>query len=475
LVCELIEVMKRYIGLMFGTFLVTACFVLFSSSLNAQSQDQSSGPTELKVAPDYILPPQTEPGFLGQDHNYTLVFRGNGEAVVSAKIAFTNKSESPLTELKLRIPRVEPKEVFVYQVILQNRCVRYDPSVYNPVTRTYGQQVCAEYQEPSYYDNYWGGARYQKAKTQIDIDTLTVTLPKEISANKSGAFFVYLRAFGYTKKNILGAYDYTFESLKAEESIRNLRVGISSDSDLFLKGAKGEVTYRLEETAFQSFGKAGVSAPEANTAFDSFVSQIGYGSIVKTASNLAALESYKVEGTYADSRLKLYGKEIAIAILVILFLGTFIVLFIRFIIKRVNKSAFPEVRGTGSKPDSVSGNSRMLLISLGVSFVSSIIILFYTILVFFLGNYLNRLISYQFQAVITLLLIVISFVIYSLLLFSPGVYMGVKKSVGWGITTVVLTLLWLIIYFIIAVFVVFLLFGTGTGPITPLYGAVKAE
>src|SRR3989338_11193637 len=101
--------MKRYIGLMFGTFLVTACFVLFSSSLNAQSQDQSSGPTELKLAPDYILPPQTEPGFLGQDHNYTLVFRGNGEAVVSAKIAFTNKSESPLTELKLRIPRVEPR------------------------------------------------------------------------------------------------------------------------------------------------------------------------------------------------------------------------------------------------------------------------------------------------------------------------------------------------------------------------------
>lgn len=468
--------MKSIIRSTLFTLSLVAGFLLFNSSINAQVGDPNQSVDEPAIVPDYFPPNQTEPGFLGQDHNYTVVFRGNGEAVVSAKIAFTNKGETPQSEIKLRIPRVEPKEVFVYQVILQGRCTRYEPAAYNPITRTYGPQVCAEYQEPSYYNSYWGGARYQKAKTQIDIDTLTVSLPKEVSVNKSGAFFVYFRAFGYAKRNLLGAYNYTFESMTAEDSIRNLQVGISSDSDLYLKGAKGEVSYRLDSATTQSFGKAGVAAPEANAAFDTFVGQIGYGSINKNASNLAALESYKVEGTYADSRLKLFGKEIAITLFVILLLGTLILLFVRFIFKRVNKLGSSEVKAGVNKQDGISNTPKMLLVSLGVSFASSIIILFYTILVFFLGNYLNRIISYQFQAVITLLLIVISFVIYSLLLFSPGVYMGVKKSVGWGIATVVITLLWLILYFIVAVFVIFILFGTGSsGPIMPLYGAVKAQ
>lgn len=469
--------MKRFFYFATFIFFLASLLILSNLSVKAQSDEPSSSgqSTEPMMAPDYLPPVQTEPGFFGQDQNYTVVFRGNGEAVVSAKIAFTNATESPLSEIKLRIPRVEPKEVFVYQVFLQDVCVRYNPSVYDSVTRSYPQQVCAQYQEPNYYQTYWGGARYQKASTNIDIDTLTIGLPKAIPANKSGAFFVYFRAFGYAKKSMFGSFTYTFESLKAEESVRNLRVGISTDSDLFLKGAKGEISYRIENTALQSFGKAGIAAPEANSAFDSYVSQIGYGSLVKNASNLAPLESYKVDGAYADSRLKLYGKEIATAAFVIVFLGTLLLLFVRFVVKKVSKANANLVKEENGKvkSDSPRNNSLMFLVSFGVSFASSIIILFYTISVFFIGTILIERISYQFQAIITLLLVVISFVTYSLLLFAPGVYMGVKKGMGWGIGTIVMTLIWIIIYFIVAVFIVFVLFGsTNSGPI--IYGASKA-
>ena len=34
----------------------------------------------------------------GQSHYYTVVFRGNGEAITYAKIAFTNPDEKPLTD-----------------------------------------------------------------------------------------------------------------------------------------------------------------------------------------------------------------------------------------------------------------------------------------------------------------------------------------------------------------------------------------
>ena len=93
-------------------FVFTSRFVLAQ-----ESSGSSGGSSSIQIAPDFLPYPDQEPGFLGQDHKYSVVFRGNGEAVVSVKIIFTNKSESNLNEIRLRIPKVEPKEVSVYQII----------------------------------------------------------------------------------------------------------------------------------------------------------------------------------------------------------------------------------------------------------------------------------------------------------------------------------------------------------------------
>src|SRR3990172_5741276 len=116
------RVMKGKLAIIFAGIL----FILgvFVGNIFAQ-ESESSGASSQMIAPDFVpLYPGGEPGFLGQDHAYTVVFRGNGEAVVSARVVLTNKGEEPLSEISLRVPFVEPKDVFVYQVIREKRCAR---------------------------------------------------------------------------------------------------------------------------------------------------------------------------------------------------------------------------------------------------------------------------------------------------------------------------------------------------------------
>lgn len=450
-----------------SAFLIFSSFA-FTSISYAQDEGISVEEDRSLIAPDYFPPyPRPEPGFLGQDHSYTVVFRGNGEAVVSAKIVFTNKSEENLSKISLRIPRVEPSQLSVYQVIRERPCIIYKERLYNPTTRSYGPQVCEEYGDVDHYTSY-GKSKYLKAESDLDIDTINIVLPRTVSPNASGSFFIYYRAMGYATKGVFGTFNYVFETLKADDDVRSLRVGISTDSDLVLRGATGEVEYRFEEPALKSLDAAAMGVAQESVSIDRYVNQIGQGRITKTASNLAPLESYTVEGAYAKSVVKLYGREIAITLTVILVVIVLTVVLIRFIWKRLKRKT-AQTKEKEPITSGISANTKNVLIVAGVSFASSLLILGYTIAVFVIGSLFDNLISYQYQFIFSIFLIIISFVIYAILLFTPGIYVGVKKGVGWGIGLIVLTVVWLIVFLGIAVVTIFL-FGVSRlpGPITPL-------
>ncbi|OGM10944.1 hypothetical protein A2Z22_03690 [Candidatus Woesebacteria bacterium RBG_16_34_12] len=447
--------MKKIISL---SLLLVTFFSIKNLALAQDTIDSSSGvsaPSDM-VAP-YYPPDGSEPGFLGQDHNYTVVFRGNGEAVVSARIVFTNKTDKALNEIKLRVPGVVPKEFSIYQVFKQGYCMRYEVS------------KCSEYSEPNYYESYWGESKYQKAKYELDVDTLKITLPTSIAVNKSGAFFIYFRTFGYAKKNLFGAYQYVFESLQAEEDIRNLRIGISTDSDLILRGVKGEIDYRFEEPAVANLESSGADvSAQKSVAIDRYVGQIGQGKIIKTASNLASLESYTVKGAYAGNRLKLYGKEITIifASLVLVFL---VFAFIaRTVFKKFKKGEKPS--GTkDEKANYPSEKVKLLLINSALSFLSSLLITGYTFAVYFIGRVLLDLVGYQYEALLIIFLVIISIVIYLVLFLALPIYLGFKKKVGWAIVTLLLTVLWLLFYLVVSIIIVFIFNNpVSSRPVYPL-------
>ena len=437
--------------------------------MSAQSVDGVMPEQSSRIVPPY---PGGKPlPFAGENHAYSVVLRGNGEAIVTLKVALTNTNadESSLDRVTMRLPlRIIPSDISVYQIITQGYCTRYDDRQYiQGQTELYYPRNprCIEYSDPDYY-NYYGGGKYQRAKFEYSGDTLVINLPTAIQAEKTGAFFVYFRAMGYAKRNLSGAFKFNFESLKTNNPVNQMNIGISTDSDLYLKGSKGQVDYRFEDagTMMKMEARSGVAAPMTSSAIDRVVSQTGQGTIVKTASNLAPLESYKVSGMYANSKIKLYGKEIMVAIAILLFIAAVIFMLIRKFVGMMGQQApLSGVKTTVKSGPVVQNNSDKILTSLGLSFISSIILAGWSFLLLILFNNLNYgYIDYQAAQLLRIASLIFSFFIYSVGLFIPGLYYGHKKGVSWGIVTVVMTVGLLFIYFVIGVAIVFF-FGNQTG------------
>lgn len=452
-----------------------------------------TGVDSTQVAPDRFLPPSppsTLPNFLGQNHDYTVTFRGNGEAIVSLKAVFANLNEKPLAQVSFRIPKVDPQDILVYQVLREPTCRRYDlegaaPSeeselpggVVSP-SRPAKAVSCLEYQEPDYYQNYYGGNKYQKAKSEFKIDTLTVDLPQKVKPNASGNLIVYFRAFGYARKNLFGAYEFNFESLKVEDRIRRLGVGITTDADLFLRGAKAKVNYRFEEgdMALQSM-KAEMGAV-ANPQFDNFVNQIGQGVITKTATNLQPVESYSVKGRFADAWLKLYGREISVGTTGVLIFLTLIFWVGKLLWRKMTRGG-GVAKGPEKEAMAASGLSRegvSLVVSLGLSFLASILILAYTVLIVLFSRFLNSFYFSEFSTLLFIFVVIVSIGFYVLALLGPAIWLTLRRGLSWGLTTFGLTILWLILSLLAVVFFFFFFFQRNPYPFPmPMMGEMKSQ
>ena len=66
----------------------------------------------------FIVPDSQQIAFPGQDQSYSVTFRGNGEAVVTARVVFVNDSGAPLSSLRLRTPKIDPKKNFPLPIFL---------------------------------------------------------------------------------------------------------------------------------------------------------------------------------------------------------------------------------------------------------------------------------------------------------------------------------------------------------------------
>lgn len=445
--------MRRYLLAVFFSLILFLILVNYSFAL---------------VAP----PSKTGLNFLGQDHYYSVTFRGNGEAIVNLKVILSNLQDTPLSTVALRVPKVDPKDIMVYQVVREPQCIRYQSEspveiqqqIYPMPPRK--PAVCEEYQDPDYYQYWWGENKYQKAQYELSGDTIIIGLPKKIDADKSGSFIVYYRALGYAKKNIVGAYNFVLETLKVNDKIRDLQVGINTDSDLYLRDAKGKVNYRFDETSFASLRSTEKVGVIKNSQFDNYYQQIGQGTIIKKASNLQLLDSYTVKGKYADSFLKLYAKEILMVVMTVVVLVFLLIVLIKFLARRLNEvKASRQLKQNQNLP---SIDTTGILIVLGVSFASSIFMAAFTVFLLFLAFIVNTY-SYlgDLALILTVFLVIVSVAIYGLLLVAPGIYLGIKKGIWWGMGVFALTIFWLGCYLIV-VFLVLSLRGNRSSPQIPI-------
>lgn len=394
-----------------------------------------------------IRPPDTTP-ILGQEHAYSVLFRGNGDAVVTMRAAFSNEGEAPTNTVSFRIPRVEPRRVSAFQIIREPQCIQF-------------QTTCIEYQEPDYFQ-WYGQAKYQKSKTEFSGDILTITLPQSVKPTKSGSVLIVFSATGYAKKNPFGAYSYTFETFKVKDaSVSKATIGISVDSDLILAGAKGTVNYRFSDTEAMSLAAGVEKGAAPNAQLDQMYSQVGYGTITKTASHLEPLESFTVKGSFADSLIRLYGKGILIG------LGIFVaVVVLLFFLGRVAVTTL-----TKQQPQGVVPSSADIVLMIGGSFLSAVLIAIYTAGLFLLRNTIQQIVSYEMVGVVFILVTIISIGIYGFLLIAPTMLVGLRRGLLWGLGTFGLTILFLVVNAVIMVVVLMLLYGNGGRP--PIYNMMK--
>lgn len=261
---------------------------------------------EIQIMPP-IRPDDTP--ILGQEHAYSVLLRGNGDAVVSMRAAFANEGQTQTNTISFRIPRVEPRRVSAFQVI----------------------------REPDAFP-WYGQAKYQKAEVQFSGDTLTITIPQAIKPNTSGSILLVFSATGYTKKDLFGAYSYAFETFKVESaSVTKAMIGVGVDSDLVLAGAKGTVNYRFDEANALSMAAGMEKMAAPNSQLDQMYARVGYGTITKNVSHLEPLESYTVRGRYAGSFWRLYAVRLIVGILVAGAIVVGLVLLITALVRSLSK------------------------------------------------------------------------------------------------------------------------------------------
>ncbi len=478
------------VTLLLGVFSVGVNNSVAGEDLSGITLEQDSQIPDFPTESEFVIEPDILPfpapstlGFLGQEHSYSVVFRGNGEAVVSARIAFTNTTDSVQRNVRLRVPKVEPRDLVAYQVVREQICLQYgfqsealdearensgacsnytnvsscnsaqrraegcswygcvdtclSTGISFPEICSTGSQTCVEYQQPDYFQPY-GISKYKKANVAMFSDTMVIDLPRPVAPNESGAFFLYYKADRYTKRDVFGGFDYEFETLEVEQDVRSVQVGISTDSDLKLKGATTEVNYRFEDAVVAELSAGPPSRGVGSVEIDSFYSQIGYGSLVKTVSNLSASESFTVEGRYAENYFELYGRSILLTLTTIVFVIGFIAILARVIHKGTKK-------GDNNKP---RNKALMDSLIIGItSFLSVNFIAGFTVLLYVFSQVLESGIGYQYSFIVVVLMFIISIGVYALFMILPSIIIGYKRGLKWGIANFVLTILILIMYF----------------------------
>lgn len=428
-------------------FLLILALILFVP-VSASAQTTSGS---LSILP---VPPQDTPANLfGQNQFYTLTLRGNGEAVVTFKAIVSNTGTTPLETVSLILPEnISPAEMIAYQVIQEPQCIRYLPQPLISDTKTLTpavmKETCAEYQQPDYQYLY-GSTTYQRIQNETQNNTILLKLPTPIEPNKNGAYFVYYRTNTITQKDVFGAYDYKFVTLKTEDKINSLQVGISTDADYILRGAIGDVNYGGTMTMAALPATDSMSSGIRNAQFDQFYNQIGTGKIIKQASDLAPKETYEVSGSYAKSQAILYGKEIATGV------GIFLLIVLITII--VAKVVINKVSGKKAAKDEASvavlkNRNKTFLIAMTISFVSMLFVSLYTFAIYAVSQLLNPSMGYGYsnsESILVLFVFAVSAFVYLFFFLAPAIGMGIKKGMGWALVTFASTVIWAILFLLV--------------------------
>ncbi len=411
--------------------------------------------------------------FFGQDHSYTVIFRGNGETITYAKLAFTNSGDTDQTDFSFKVPGATPSELAIFQMKLPDECTSYSYNNY------YSDRECEKYSEADYSQDYYYSysnedAEYQKATYTKSGDNYKITLPTSVKANKSSALIVAYVARGYVTES-WGLFKFNFQTLEVNSRVNTTRVAVDVDSDLILKGKNASVSYN--STTNKTTDMAAAAESFSSAKLDNIVGQIGsYTQLVKQAKNLSKNESFSVKGEYSANWFRLYLSSIVITVAIIGVVTIAVIVLVKVLSKRKNNKSKNGGDGAVNVAEDVataqssveqprtSGKidySKVVM----ASFISSILgaitiaVVYYIPNVF--GSIYNSYVSYGYASIIGgLIFAVIAFLLVIAAFLAPIISLVIKRGWKYLIPTIVADILWFVIYAILFVIIIFV-FRTG--------------
>ncbi|MBI1972124.1 MAG: hypothetical protein HYS53_02385 [Candidatus Aenigmarchaeota archaeon] len=227
-------------------------------------------------------------------HYYQAVFDGEGEAAVIAKVIQLNTEKEKVDKITLEIPGRSNIRYIFQEIYPKQKCLNYDNSALKCITYDYGY--------PYYQRGY---VNLDFAEEQLSWSKkVVVNLAEPIEQGATGSLIIYYKAFGYVDKNV--NFDFDFETIKSPFDTPYLRVSVSVDEDLSLRGGETKTTYIPNFASLESFGTQKMAAlPDEQSNFIRTISDkvVYAGGYVKTKTNLDPWESFHVTGRYNEKNL----------------------------------------------------------------------------------------------------------------------------------------------------------------------------
>jgi len=384
------KIIKRYISALF------ALLVIFGTQASfAQASDLILG---------------------GQTHEYKVIFRGDGRAIVIGKLIVPNSGAETLSNLEIGLSVDDASQMSAYQLIVDQSCSKRGG--------TNEQPTCEKYKDISSSD--LKSATYEKISiVESRPQTYTLSFPSPIAPGMSAAVLIAYTSQQYTT-NWLGAFSYEFSTPTVQERIESLSVTAQTDSDLALVGKENTVKYdqNLPETFSDT---ASLSAESAMTVITS-----QRGNVVReSATNLFPGESYTVTGKYSEHAWRLSIGKIFIGLIVLITIIGLSIWKHRATKKSEGTSTIQNVKTSLTAKPAFGGLISAFLIGTWT-----------TIVMYLFGGNMLRYIESDVVKMLVLLVIGMVFILIGI---GPAVLVGEKKGWKAGIMTFVATIIWLII------------------------------
>jgi len=399
--------------------------------------------------------------FQGQTHNYYVLFRGNGEAVVTATIQFTNTSDNNQSTFQFETPvAVSDMTVIQYST---NPCIGiyYDSMGHCqiPVDNMPVMIGTTDVQVGSSYA-YYGQYIYQRAKFTQDGNKYTVSLPIQVASDNASYLLL-----GYTTKaftsGFLGGYSFNFQSLKVDSRISAMHIGIDVDEGLLLKYATNStVNYTTSAAAAAADTAVKSDVGVTNNTLDTIVGQVASsGMMSKDFKQLASKETANVSGDYASNVVRLFANEIGMAAGALILAAAIIFVVVK-IYKKRNKNE--------AVKSEVGKKGGLVIADISLGFLSALAVTGFTVALFYLSSMTGFSLGYTSDYTPGMVAVsVLSLFVYIILLLFVPILRGIRK--GWASFGLVM---FSEIIFLIILLVFFLTLRVAIEPIYNVYPGV---